>query len=419
MSVLRGRVGLFYVSKIFANISKSVSVGAARTKLQPGSIVLGRRYLYSSDILGLEGYKRQKFESASRMGMLKGQFCEGVEQYLQASEANPVFTEDMKVLVYTAETELELDLLVRMIHRFSSQSKNLRFSSFTFGPLVMRLLHIQNKPELAFTLFMDKTLSQFFNQMSSCRTLMDLLYESKQYDKLLATMDAIIRDVRIDGMKYPMDCVTIAAGACYHLDTEESLQKLVTLFKDTAQNSAIVSHRAVCYGAMLALNKKKPEIAYEMLSLIKDGENTKMPVLYFNVKVLTYVALGRLEQALNMMRGILSQDLPDHVKYRGEVFDDVLAAVGQAAAKDSVSKELKNLVASTDKHLRNGGHVPAGVKLADNIDRPIVRLRKLQDGYKKRDRPDPLYSGQRRNTFTDGRRGDAPRRTGGRPGLLD
>jgi hypothetical protein len=42
--------------------------------------------------------------------------------------------------------------------RFNTQNSELRFSNFTFGPLVMRLLHVNNKPNLAYELYMDKVI---------------------------------------------------------------------------------------------------------------------------------------------------------------------------------------------------------------------------------------------------------------------
>jgi hypothetical protein len=55
--------------------------------------------------------------------------------------------------------------------------------------------------------------------MSSVRTLMDLLFENQLHDKVLATMDAV-RDRQIDGMRFPMDCVTLAAASCYQMVSE-------------------------------------------------------------------------------------------------------------------------------------------------------------------------------------------------------
>jgi hypothetical protein len=52
-----------------------------------------------------------------RLIVFADKICTNIETYLKASETNTVFTEDLKVMVYTAESERELDLVVRMIHR--------------------------------------------------------------------------------------------------------------------------------------------------------------------------------------------------------------------------------------------------------------------------------------------------------------
>lgn len=42
------------------------------------------------------------------------------------------------------------------------------------------------------------------------------------------------------------------------------------------------------------------------------------------LQALTYAALGRIEESVRTLRAVLEQDIPDHVKNRGEVFDDVV-----------------------------------------------------------------------------------------------
>lgn len=55
-----------------------------------------------------------------------------------------------------------------------------------------------------------------FDQMSSYIILMDLLYENQQYDHVLEVME-IVKDRQLNGIKFPMDCVTLAIAASYKI----------------------------------------------------------------------------------------------------------------------------------------------------------------------------------------------------------
>ena len=49
--------------------------------------------------------------------VISAKFIAGIKHHLENAESNPVFSEDLKTMVYTAETEEELDLVVQMVHR--------------------------------------------------------------------------------------------------------------------------------------------------------------------------------------------------------------------------------------------------------------------------------------------------------------
>jgi pentatricopeptide repeat domain-containing protein 2 len=266
--------------------------------------VVGRRYLFSAEILGLDNYKRQKLSMSEKIGGMKEKFCSRMAEYVKTSQSNTIFTEDLKSMVYIAESDAELDITLQMVRRFHLQNSDLRFSNFVFGPLVMRLLHMLNKPDEAYQLFTDKGLSGFFDQMSSFVILMDLLYDSKRYGQVLEVMD-IVKDKQLGGFKYPMDCVTLAVASCYQLNTPESFKKLTSLIKDTGGAVGSVSLRSSIYASMLALTQGKPDVALELLSIVTIRPGLPTPVAYVNVKALTFAALGRVDDAIQTLRTIV------------------------------------------------------------------------------------------------------------------
>lgn len=61
------------------------------------------------------------------MGGVKDKFCERMEQYLEQPEKNMIFTEDLKSMIYLAETEDDIKLAFRMMKQFNAQNKELRY----------------------------------------------------------------------------------------------------------------------------------------------------------------------------------------------------------------------------------------------------------------------------------------------------
>lgn len=100
--------------------------------------------------------------------------------------------------------------------RFNSQNKALRFGSFIFGPVIMRMFHIYKKPDLALECFKSPELNGIFDQLITYQILLDLLYETGKYQEILDTFD-IIKAKQIQGAKFPRNSVVLAMAACYKM----------------------------------------------------------------------------------------------------------------------------------------------------------------------------------------------------------
>lgn len=63
-----------------------------------------------------------------------------------------IFTEDLKNMIHLAEPD-DITLVTNMMKKFNKQNKELRFGSFVFGPVVMRMFYYFNKPVEALEVF--------------------------------------------------------------------------------------------------------------------------------------------------------------------------------------------------------------------------------------------------------------------------
>lgn len=83
------------------------------------------------------------------MANISEKFRTKMTEFTEEGSKNMIFTEDLKNMIHLAESEKDVELVIKMLKRFNQQNQQLRFGSFIFGPVVMRMLYCTNKPDLA------------------------------------------------------------------------------------------------------------------------------------------------------------------------------------------------------------------------------------------------------------------------------
>lgn len=140
-----------------------------------------------------------------------------MKSYVDNDATGMIFTEDLKVMLHLAEsTPEDKELIVKMLKKFNSQSSEMRFTTFLFGPIVMRSLYRLNEPDLAIELFYDEAFSTFFNQLSSYQIFLDLLYCNKRYEEIIKVYDTIRTRVTHEKV-HPRNSLILVTAACYKL----------------------------------------------------------------------------------------------------------------------------------------------------------------------------------------------------------
>lgn len=341
----------------------------------------GIRCLFSPENLGYEGYKRQKAIVTEQVGNARERFFERLDSYIGESENNSVFSEDLKASIYLAESDKEIGLVDTMIRRYHTSNIGLKISSFIFGPVALRLLHVQNKPDIAISLFKDPSMDGFFDQMSSFMIYMDLLYKNQKYVECLEAMDKMI-EKSMGGIKFSMDCLTLAAASCYKLNKPELVQKVVGYLHQAKELDYPISMRTIVYSAMLASNQKNHAQALQILSMINSEQEARSPVSYLNVKIHVLTELDRFEDAVGLLTMIVQTDEPFGNKR--DIFEEVLRKLTDKL------KETKNLTLlakaeKIEKSLKSCGRLMA-FPFVEYLDSEIQNTRSLNAGYKSRER---------------------------------
>lgn len=266
----------------------------------------------------------------------------------ESSKNNLIFTEDLKNMVHIAEKD-NTPLLISMIKRFCSQSKEVRFGNFVFGPVVMRLFHHLHDQKTALELFKDESLNGFFDQLITYQILLDLLYESGNYQEVLDTFN-IIRSRQLQGSRYPKHSIIIVLAACYKLNTPEAYAYGKEVWHGAIEAGHYPLRRAATFLATLAYLQNDPAVAIEVLGNLR-GQN------YVSVRALKSLALTRTkryEDVIPILRSILDIANP---MFNKQTFPKDTIEILKKEFEAGADKDLQQDFEKVCGFLENHGHI--------------------------------------------------------------
>ncbi|XP_022692130.1 pentatricopeptide repeat-containing protein 2, mitochondrial-like isoform X2 [Varroa jacobsoni] len=387
------------------------------------------RALYTAQSLGMDKFVEQRERVKAQFGPDKERFMARIREYFRpipaeiekegtagsssgaaacdsgaVSTANSsgsnamVFTEDLKNVVSLCESDDDIDLCVRMMRRFNEQTKSLRFGTFVFGPVAIRLLYVLDKPDLAIQVLKDPQLAGFFDQFSSYQIAMDLLYKKGRYDDVLDLYQHM-RQQQLHGTRFPRDCVVLVLGACYQISTKESYEFALKLIREARQSGALVLRKGLTFTAALALNMNEPKLAMELLALTAQ-------INYITVRNLRLIALSHLdryEDIFLVLRSIIHQY--HHLRQGdSEICQDTLDRIHKNLEKKGDTERLQ-LFSQLQRALKEGNHLSTST-IDELLNRPMQQ--------KSRDTNPPLAMFRDHRSFPSP---DSPSATLRRPSL--
>lgn len=315
-------------SKSLINLCRQ---GLGSTKIVQN--VLCKRNLYERAAIGLDKYEffREKIEKQFSDSD-KQLFRERMTSFADPESSSLIFTEDLKQIVHmVGDNEADLTLVEKMMKKYNKQNQGLRFGNFTFGPVVMRMYYHLNKPDIALQLFNDPEMDGFFNHLSSYQILMDLLFVNEQFDQILVVYKTI-QDRQLQIAKFPKGVMMLVFAACYKLNTTESFEYACKLWNDQREAGHSPIRKTITFFAANAINQNSPHIALEVITSVRNQSYVTLR----NIKVVALCDLGRIIDALPLLRSVLSLDQP---------------MSGAPAVKQTYCRDVINLVKSAaEKH---------------------------------------------------------------------
>ncbi|XP_053688016.1 pentatricopeptide repeat-containing protein 2, mitochondrial-like [Sabethes cyaneus] len=334
--------------------------------------VVAVRNLYSASVLGLDGYENYRQKTSTQHLHNIDNFKRKMREFVAGSNTNMIFTEDLKNVIHLVEnTPEDKQLLLDMIEKYNSQSQELRFGNYVFGPVVMRALHHLKDPQLALELFKNEKYSGFFDQLTSYQILGDLLYENGLYPQVREVFD-IVKQRQIQGSHYPKHSVTLTLAACYRENSKESYQYAMNLWKELNAVGHLPMRKATAFAAALALKHGEPGIALEIATSFMKGNY----VTIRQIKLLALVKLGRFDDLVPILRSILEVGGPVDNKqtFCQEVIQQIKDAIG--AASEEASQDLQRILS----YLETNGHITEKT-MEELLCQEIVSTAQKRDNY--------------------------------------
>ncbi|EFN61442.1 Pentatricopeptide repeat-containing protein 2 [Camponotus floridanus] len=333
------------------------------------------RFIYSEKSLGLHGYENARLNFRNQFLNVENAFRTKIQEICNTE--GQIFTEDLKSMLHLVQkTPEDIELLVKMITKFNSQNKELRFGTFIFGPVVMRTFYYLDEPDLALTAFKDPKFENFFDQLISYQILLSLLYKHEKYLEMRDVYD-IIKTKNLDSGGYPRNSLILVMAACYKENTPESLEYSLKVWREINDKGFTFMRRASTFLTALAINQNSSHIAVEILTTIKESRYIDVRCL----KVLAYADLKRFTEIVPLFRKSLEVDRPNIQKE--SYFTDVIEKLEKAMAKENIPEdfELYKLIGL----LKSNNHILLDLTLEEHLVSEITvdPLKRVQRRFNK------------------------------------
>ncbi|GFW70602.1 pentatricopeptide repeat-containing protein 2, mitochondrial [Trichonephila clavipes] len=345
------------------------------------------RFLYNEQFLGIDKYVDARQRTIGRLGSMRENFYNRMKSQLNSSVPSMIFTEDLKTVIHTCEDNPEdIDLCVQMMKRFHKQNEQLRFGTFVFGPVAMRLFYYLKKQDMMIGFYKDPEFEGFFDQLKSYYLSMDLCFKNAMYQEIVDAFE-VLKTKQLAETKFPREAVVLTTGACYKLNTSESFQIATDLVTQAREARVNILRKALAFVVALALRQNKPDIALEILSSIDRFNNASA----INLKLEALGQLGRLHDAFDILRRVTDQDVPVQSRVRGEICQTTLDSI-QKAVDSAADKELSHIFEQLCRSLKESNSI-TNQTVDDLVSLPIIP------------RPFPReidnFSGRQRSNFPD------------------
>lgn len=137
------------------------------------------RNLFSASSLSINGHLAKRDQTKSYFADRERAFKSRIKQFVDSppSRDNMIFTQDVKNMLHLVENEpRDIELLMKVLRKYTNQEPFLSTDNYLFGPVLMRLLHVYKLDDVALTVWLCELYIRrtSINNLIYCRHLMIL-----------------------------------------------------------------------------------------------------------------------------------------------------------------------------------------------------------------------------------------------------
>ncbi|XP_060559245.1 uncharacterized protein LOC132719492 isoform X2 [Ruditapes philippinarum] len=314
------------------------------------SVGILRRYLFNAQTLDLDSFNLERMKEKKNSYHKKGQLLNRLGA--QVNHGQYILTEDLAALLYLTEPDDDFDLVLKVVQRYQEFQEKAKLKiRFPLGIKMLQMLYIVEKEDLALKWFLNdkNTVNPMCRSRKCFLIMMDMLFECGLYEEVV---NLILTCENFLDKKYP-ELMLLALAALYKMNTKESFQQMLTLVSELSKDSVQLTDRCALMCCMLAYQQGEIEVMLEMIKLpiftVKQESFYTSHII--NVKILAYIRLGRIEEAVGMVESIFGM-------YKNAfpvIFDDVINEL-TTQTKLAGNKLLDRKCAEITRSLKASGY---------------------------------------------------------------
>lgn len=299
--------------------------------------VSGHRTLFAPSFFGIDKFTVFSQTTKQRQGENKQSIKSTLSDSLQ--NQRQIFTEDLKLMVYLADTPEEFDLVINAIKKYEAQANDGAFN-FSFGTLLMRLAYTMNQTDKMLELFLSENPSKAFTEMKFGQILMNKLFEEKRYDDCVKVFKRMVKNSGNTQMQMKdgstrhtftfNHAIQIVAEALLEKGDSTAMSEMKEIFNDL--NSKGIKYNRQTHICMFLLANKHKDFAYadsilQNMSSEVTGFFSASP-LNRNLEIINLCNLGKCPEAMD-----ISKQLMVNSKFPQRFFQEALNVLAEEIKK--------------------------------------------------------------------------------------
>ena len=296
-----------------------------------------KRNYFSPEKIGItEFYKKsEKFSRAKNEKAI--QTASFISKIRENNHDIENLKSDLKLLLYTAKLDEELNTLIDGIRRYNSiVFKAKPEKIFYFDTCLMELLYVLKRTDKALDLFFE-TENSIVNSKMACILLMDMLIKEKRYNNLIevykkGATSYFKRKISNQGLE-------LYVQALYEKNDLDSYHLAKSYYQSLRKSKTVVLDKVIKKIYLLAIDQKDYQYALELVSHLKDENPYKVMT---NLKMIPLCRMKKINNVIYLAETMFTFQKEDRVFYHETLQE--LKDLALSCQNENARTKLKEII---------------------------------------------------------------------------